>query len=202
MSSAFWDERYQQPEYAYGDDANAYFAEHLPAPPHPGARLLLPCEGEGRNAVHAARLGWQVDAFDFSEFGREKCRQLAARHRVAVNYELADARQYAYSEAQYDAAALIFAHFPPQLRPWVHGRVAAALKPGGMLILEAFQPAQLQNSSGGPKTVDMLYDVPMLSRDFEGLQCLEAATAEVTLNEGPYHQGKADVVRFRAIKPG
>ncbi|HRP00579.1 MAG TPA: hypothetical protein PLN54_14190, partial [Flavobacteriales bacterium] len=82
----FWDERYGAEEYAYGTAPNAWFAEQLKGL-MPGS-LLLPAEGEGRNAVPAARLGWKVTAFDLSErslkFGRDAQRRGFDRWRNRI----------------------------------------------------------------------------------------------------------------------
>jgi SAM-dependent methyltransferase len=145
----FWNQRYSEPVYAYGTEPNAFFREQLQQLT-PGS-LLLPCEGEGRNAVYAATWGWQVVAFDQSEAGRNKCLQLAAARQVQVQYLIADAAQFDYGQNQYDAIALIFAHFPPELRQQVHRSCLQALKPNGVLLIEAFTPEQLQYQSGGPK---------------------------------------------------
>jgi len=82
----FWDERYSQPEYAYGREPNVFFREQI-EPLQPG-RLLMPAEGEGRNGVYAARKGWVVDAFDISEKGREKALRLAEEMGVAIHYQV------------------------------------------------------------------------------------------------------------------
>jgi hypothetical protein len=76
------------------------------------------------------------------------------------------------------------------------------LKPGGRIILEAFNPDQLQNTSGGPKELSMLYTADMLKADFEGLSTDILATLQIDLNEGKYHDGIADVIRYVGIKTG
>jgi SAM-dependent methyltransferase len=192
--SDFWNTRYAEPGFAYGTEPNRFFESELNALA-PG-RLLLPCEGEGRNAVHAARLGWQVDAFDQSAEGRMKCLRLADESGVAVDYALSDVLEFDYGLARYDAIALIFAHFPPVLRGTVHRKCLAALKPGGRLILEAFSPAQLGKSSGGPQTADLLYTEDMLRADFNPGRILKLDSASVSLDEGPYHRGPAEVIRM------
>lgn len=199
MSAEFWNQRYAETAFAYGEEPNAFFAEQLKRLT-PG-QLLLPAEGEGRNAVFAARQGWQVTAFDLSATAKEKCTQLAAKHQVAVHFEIDDAALFLYGEEKYDAIALVFAHFPPELRWQVHQQAAAALKPGGMLILEAFTPAQLHYNSGGPKEISMLYTASTLRQDFHPLQVQYCEEVLTTLDEGPYHQGMAAVVRLVAKKP-
>ena len=160
----------------------------------------MPCEGEGRNAVYAATLNWTVDAFDQSEKGKEKCEALASENNVTINYTVADAVEIEMGENKYDMIALIFAHYPSRIRTQVHQKCIKALKPGGLLLLEAFTPLQLNNESGGPKDIDMLYTPSLLQADFGSLKITYLEELEVDLSEGKHHSGKGDVVRLLATK--
>ena len=46
-----------------------------------------------------------------------------------------------------------------------------ALKPAGIVIIEAFAPRQLGRPSGGPRQAEMLYDASLLRADFPGVEC-------------------------------
>ena len=192
--SNFWNERYKNPEFVYGEVPNEFFREQIGR--LPAGKLLLPCEGEGRNAVYAARLGWDVTAFDFSEAGRDKAMALARKFGVTLQYDIADVAAYPFKFGRFDAVALIYCHFPPEIRESVHQKAAAALKPGGILILEAFHPRQIANDSGGPQNDAMLYDPEMLALDFAQLSLERNETLETELQEGAYHAGKADIIRL------
>ncbi|MFD2784692.1 class I SAM-dependent methyltransferase [Hymenobacter rubripertinctus] len=196
----FWDARYESETYAYGTEPNAYFRRQLAALP-PG-RLLLLAEGEGRNAVYAARQGWQVTAVDFSDEGRAKTQRLAATQGVRVDYQVADLTDLAWQRpGYYDAIGLIYAHLPPDDRQAVHAAAAASLAPGGHLILEAFNPRQLGLASGGPREAELLYEPAQLATDFASLALLENQEATVVLREGTFHAGPAQVVRLLAQRP-
>lgn len=194
----FWNQRYSSPEYAYGRAPNTFFAEAL-TDLQPG-RLLLPGEGEGRNAVFAARAGWDVDAVDFSEEGRKKALRLADENGVTINYSVGDLEELAPAQQSYDAVALIFVHLPPIPRKSLHARCIEALRPGGRMIIEAFTPDQLQYASGGPKEQSLLYTRSMLEADFLPLEIVFQEERTIILNEGPFHDGEAAVVRLIAIK--
>lgn len=194
----FWNERYGASEYIYGTQPNVFFKSCLEQLV-PGA-LLLPAEGEGRNAVYAAGRGWEVHAFDFSTAGRDKALALARQQGVDIHYVLSDFLAFNYPEGAFTAAALIFAHMPEVLRKTVHKKIISSLQPGGHLILEAFTPAQLDFRSGGPRTLDLLYTPEQLLEDFGALNILEIQETEVWLDEGDHHQGKAAVVRLFAKK--
>jgi SAM-dependent methyltransferase len=193
----FWNQRYDEPDFAYGTQPNAFFAQMIDTLP-PG-RLLLPGEGEGRQAVYAANRGWEVVAVDYSEAGREKALRLAAEQGVDFSYTIADLSTYA-PEGAFDLVAMIFLHLPPTIRSAVHSKLAAALRPGGHLLAEVFRPEQLGRDSGGPKKLEMLYDEASLRADFPGFTWQQFEACEVELDEGPYHQGKAAVWRLLGEK--
>ena len=194
----FWDERYAAPDYVYGTEPNAFFRSFIDGRP-PG-RILLPAEGEGRNAVYAARHGWEVTAFDYSEAGQAKALCLADRFEVKIDYRLADLEHFPFPVAAFDAVGLFFVHVPESIRPSFHQKVINALRPGGWLVLEAFSPEQVHFASGGPRQLELLYTPDQLRDDFSALDILEFQALETDLDEGPFHQGRAAVVRILGRK--
>ncbi len=199
----FWNNRYQNKEYAYGESPNLYFQAQLSGLT-PG-KILLPAEGEGRNAVFAASKGWEVTAFDISEAGKEKAEQLALKNGVQIKYLTGDAEDLEFEEGSFDVIALIFAHFPEPNRKRIHQQLSKYLKPGGHIIIEAFSKKHLAHNlinekAGGPKDESMLYTADMIRSDFPGCQILELTETDTVLQEGNYHQGQASVVRFLGKK--
>jgi len=195
--SEFWNTRYAAEEYVYGREPNAFFKDFLQGK-SPG-KLLLPCEGEGRNAVYAASLGWEVYAFDQSSSGQEKAMKLAKEAGVSIQYEIADANSYESTE-KFDLIAFLWAHFDQQTRKVFHKRMTGYLKEGGMLVLESFNKKQINFSSGGPKDPAMLPSVEDLKEDFNSLQLLYLAEEQTTISEGAFHEGIAEVIRYIGIK--
>lgn len=193
-----WNERYSNEEYVYGEEPNVFFAAQLNKLEK--GIIILPCEGEGRNAVYAASQGWMVKAFDSSEAGKAKALQLADKKGVAIEYEITEAVAVNYKEGSVDAIAFIYAHFPPAIRKQIHRKAISWLKPGGKIIIEAFNPAQLQNTSGGPKDAAMLYTEEIITADFQELKIELIQMLQTTLQEGKYHQGTADIIRFVGSK--
>ncbi len=193
-----WNERYAASEYIYGINPNNWFAgkSGLLKP----GRLLLPAEGEGRNAVYAAKTGWEVVAFDQSEAGQKKALKLASVESVSISYHLGDLIDFEPPHDHYDAIALIFVHMPVEIRRSVHRKLIGKLKPGGYLILEAFTKNQLQKTSGGPRIESLLYDREMIDGDFKDLNFIEFEETTTSLDEGPFHQGEAHVIRLLAQK--
>lgn len=200
MQAEFWNNRYLSHQTVYGDLPNEFFKQCMKNLQI--GRLLLPAEGEGRNAVYAATLGWEVTAFDYSHAAREKALKLAESKDVSLSYEICDFHSYSAPKQSMDAAALIYAHMPPEIRHTFHQKIMNWIKPGGHVMLEAFNPLQLGLTSGGPKELNMLYTTDMLRADFPDTEWEIAMleTLETALNEGPFHQGKAQIVRLLARK--
>jgi rhodanese-related sulfurtransferase len=197
--SEFWDRMYGIEGYLYGREPNVFLKQTLEKL-KPG-RLLLPAEGEGRNAVYGAAHGWQVDAFDITPVGQKKALRLASELGVKIEYKLADFGSPGLDSEAYDAVALIYTHVPPEVRRPGHLAICKSLKKGGIVIVEAFCPAHLELKSGfGPTTADILYTTEMLKQDFSALSIELLEEKKITLNEGR-HLGEGVVVRMLARKP-
>lgn len=195
----FWNDRYSSETYAYGTKPNDFFKDQL-LKLLPG-KILLPAEGEGRNAVFAAKNGWQVDAFDISQEGRNKAVKLAEKNDVIIHYKVGALEQLFYPPESFDVIGLIFAHLPSQARTANHKALSKLLKKDGVIILEGFSKAhirfQKQNPSvGGPSNPDALYLTADIAEDFKDFEVLELEEKTIELNEGSYHVGKASVIRF------
>lgn len=195
-----WDKRYDQKEYVYGTEPNDFLvnmAHHLP----PG-RVLCLAEGEGRNAVFLAGLGYDITCVDSSEVGLTKARQLARTKQVELNIEVADLAHYTLTKHTYSGIVSIFAHLPPMLRAKVHSQVVNALLPGGILLLEAYTPDQLNYGTGGPPSAEMMMQLSNLRKELHGLHFLHSRELVREINEGSLHNGNGSVVQIVAKKPG
>lgn len=195
----FWNERYCQEEYAYGEEPNQYLKNKLETLPK--GRILFVAEGEGRNAVFAARLGWQVEAFDMSQEGQKKAFALAQKNNVSIHYQVLSAEDASYENESFDAIVFIFARFPTLVKTAYHQKISQYLKKGGWVILEAFSKNHLafQDKNpqvGGPKDIGMLASVEEIQSFFPDYEILELSEEEVYLEEGTCHVGEGSVVRF------
>ncbi len=199
MDPKFWNDRYQATPSVYGTEPNLYFSQQL-RKLKPG-KLLLPAEGEGRNAIYAASLGWDVHAFDFSEVGRQKALQRAAESHLTIQYAIEDMAVVKLPSNAFDVVGLIYVHLAEPIRQSFFRKCVDALKPGGTLILEGFELAQLNNQTGGPRDIGMLYSVELTRSLFPDLEVEYLAAEHLVLKEGPFHDGPSDVVRMVAKKP-
>lgn len=194
----FWNQRYSEDRFVYGEKPNAFFKTVIDLTVK--GKLLLPADGEGRNGVYAAKTGWEVDAFDFSTTAKTKAMNLAQKQAVHLNYQTTDIQSFEFPTDHYDLVGLFFVHLPPELRVFLHKKVIQTLKPGGKLVLEAFNKAQMPLTTGGPKNESMLFDQQMLNQDFKALEIIHLVEKRVILDEGPYHSGEAEVIRLIAKK--
>jgi len=189
-----WNERYSAEAYAFGKEPNQYFKSVIDRLT-PG-RLLVPGAGEGRDAVYAAKLGWEVHAFDLSHIGQQKALRFAEEEGVSIAFEVLDVAHFGLTEERFDLIALTFLHLPAGLRRQFFGNLHHALVPGGKVVLEAFNPKQLGYNSGGPKDITMLLTPDILKEELTGIDPLECYEFHISLDEGEFHRGDAEVVRY------
>lgn len=194
-----WNERYANDEFAYGEEPNDYLKEQLNKLSI--GKILFPAEGEGRNAVFAAKLGWKVSAFDISNEGQKKALQLAEKNNVVIDYQIGELQTLGYSEGQFDAIALIYAHFPASIKSQLHKALDNYLVKGGIIIFEAFSKNHLEylaknEKVGGPKDIELLFSIEEIKADFNNYEVIELEETVINLNEGLYHNGQGSVIRF------
>ncbi len=195
-----WDDEFSKPGYRYGTEPNSFLVEMAGRLPK-ASRVIAAGDGEGRNGVWLAGQGHGVLALDASSVGLAKARALAEERGVSIETAVVDLSTYAPERASADAVVLIYVHMPPAVRRAAHRNLASALKPGGLIILEAFHRDQLGRSSGGPKDPAMLFDLALLAEDFgPDIRAVHAFEGEVELDEGRGHVGKGAIVRFLGIK--
>lgn len=199
MSREFWNQRYQEEEFAYGEEPNDFLRE-VAHRLQPQSRVLCLAEGQGRNAVWLAQQGHDVVAVDMAEQGLERAHELAARRGVKIETVHADLAEWVPEANSYDAVVAIFAHLPPPARVAMHQRASDALREGGWAIIELYSPRQLEYKTGGPPVLELLVEPHHLQAEFEGLhfEHLEEKIREIA--EGAYHRGTSSVVQMLAQK--
>ncbi|ALE40260.1 class I SAM-dependent methyltransferase [Leptospira interrogans] len=194
-----WNERYNKEEFAFGEQPNEYLKEQLEKLKI--GTILFPAEGEGRNAVFAAKLGWNVSAFDISIEGKKKAFRLAEANQVKIDYQVGELQTLDYHSEQFDAIALIYAHFPAEIKSYYHKTLSQYLRKDGLVILEAFSKKHihyvLKNEKvGGPRELEMLFSIDEIKSDFENYEIIELEEKEIELKEGLFHNGNGSVIRF------
>jgi hypothetical protein len=194
-----WDERYGEEGFAYGTEPNDFLVEvvdQIPAGP-----VLCLAEGEGRNAVFLAGRGHSVLAIDQSAVGLDKARVLAARRHVPIETQVTDLAAFEFEARHFAGIVSIWAHLPPELRRKVHEQCVEALIPGGVMVLEAYTPAQVGRGTGGPPNPALCMTAEGLRAELTGLYFEILVERERQVSEGKYHNGVSAVVQMVARKP-
>lgn len=195
-----WDERYSEDAFAYGTDPNDYLVEVNES--IPCGDVLCLCEGEGRNAVYLAEQGCRVTGVDGSQVGLNKAQRLAAERGVHIKTMVSDMNDFHIQPRTWDAIVSIFCHVPPALRERVHRECVAGLRPGGVMVLEAYTPEQLAFGTGGPPVAELTMQLQHLEQELDGLEWIIARQTERSVIEGKYHVGTGAVVQLLGRKPG
>jgi len=193
-----WDERFSEPGYAYGTDPNGFLTSVADRIPH--GNVLCLAEGEGRNAVYLAGLGYEVTAVDTSTVGLAKAKALASDRGVTIETVLADLDDYSIEPGAWQGIVSIYCHLPPVVRAALHERCLRGLAPGGVLVLEGFTPRQLELGTGGPKNRELLMELEIIRQELPGLRIEIGREIERDVAEGKYHGGTASVVQILAVK--
>jgi SAM-dependent methyltransferase len=194
-----WNERYSASGFTYGTAPNDFLVSVADSIPQ--GKILSLAEGEGRNAVYLASLGYQVTGVDGSQVGLSKAVQLATERGVAITTILADLSSFEIKPEQWDGVIACFCHLPSAIRIPLHRAAVRGLKPGGVFVLEAFSKEQLAYGTGGPPSLDMLMSLEELKQELAGLDFVHAVRIERAVHEGSGHTGLASVVQVLGRKP-
>lgn len=193
-----WDERYSGEAYAYGTEPND-FLRSVTAKLPKGAALCLG-DGEGRNGVWLAEHGFDVTSLDASAVGLAKANRLADRRHVTLTTLHRNLQDYRIEPGRWDAIVSIFCHLSPGLRRRIHAQVVTGLKPGGMFVLEAYTPKQLEFVTGGPSSIELMVNLSELVGELAGLELVFARELQRDIFEGIFHHGPSAVVQLLACK--
>ena len=172
--------------------------------PVKGKKCLLLADGEGRNGVYMAELGYNVVSVDYSPVGLSKAQQLAAQKQVQITTVEADLNDFDLGTGEWDCIVGIFCHLPPPIRSRVLAAIPASLRDDGMVIFECYTPDQLEKKTGGPPVPEPMYSKAIFSEAFDAFRPSLAIERNEELvrmvQEGAYHNGESAVVQFIARK--
>ena len=193
-----WNARFSGDGWAYGKEPNAWLAETI----KPGnGKALVPADGEGRNAVWIASQGYDTTVFDLSDVGKEKCALLANERGVSVHYEVDDLTIRNFTSESYDLIACSWFHVPWSIFCEHYPRMLSSLKSGGEFICEGYHTSQIDMTSGGPKSLDLLWDLDeVMDIIGEGFSIKHAKVETAELDESDLHRGAAHVIRLHFIR--
>ena len=190
-----WDTRYgSSDEFYYGTEPNDFLKTNAKVI-SPGGEVLCLAEGEGRNAVFLATLGFNVTAVDGSAVGLSKMNRLARAKQVSVKQVVSDLGDYKIEPSSWDGIVSIWCHVPRELRKRLHRAVVSGLCPGGVFILESYHPRQLGFKTGGPPDASLMMMLSDLREELSGLELVVDREIEREIHEGKGHSGMSAVVQ-------
>ncbi|SDR82587.1 Thiopurine S-methyltransferase (TPMT) [Paraoerskovia marina] len=154
----FWDERYRSAPAVWSGRPNPRLVEHA-GDLAPGRALDVGC-GEGADVLWLAERGWQVTGVDLSQVALDRAAGHVAQAGPDVaaraTWERVDLLEWSPSET-YDLVNVQFMHLPtPTLRS-VHRRLAAAVRPGGTLLIVGHHPSDREVGFERPRIAEMLF---------------------------------------------
>lgn len=196
----FWEDRYAGEGYLFGTEPNDFLLAEA-GRLVPGARALAVADGEGRNGVWLAQQGLEVLSVDFSANALAKARALAAEHGVAIETRQADLFEWDWPLEAFDLVAAFFMHAGSAQQPVLLAAMFAALKPGGLLIFEAYGAAQAECEFGGPDDPDRLYSAAGLRQALGGAEIVLLEEKTIIRRSGRFPGKPAAVVRLLARRP-
>jgi SAM-dependent methyltransferase len=183
----FWNTKFSDPGTQFSRGPSRLLAEAIRGRP-PGQALDLGM-GEGRNTIFLAQRGWQTTGVDLSDVAVAQASDRAAKIHVNIFAVIDDLDHYQLGKNKWDLIALFYMHAWYQgTRPASPQRLIAALKPGGLLVMEGF--------AGHEKFV---FQPNELLRDFAGLEVLRYEDTDAEAEWAPGHQ--SHIIRFVAEKP-
>jgi len=191
---ALWDERHAAREPIESPEPDPTLVHEIGAL-RPGRALDLGA-GDGRNAVWLAGQGWQVTAVDFSQVALDRGRALATASGVHVEWQLADLLEWSPGVDRFNLVTLFFIHLPPAERRDVYARAAAAVAPGGTLLIVAHDRTNLADGVGGPQDPDVLFAPGEVAAELAGFRVDRADVARRPATDG---HGPIDAI-VRAVR--
>jgi SAM-dependent methyltransferase len=184
MSKEKWNRKYAEKELLWPESESLVLREET-AELSPGRALDL-AAGEGRNAIHLARNGWEVRAVDFSEVAVERGRQMAEREALPIEWLTADLNRYTPPAGEFDLVMIFYLHMPWSEMERVLRRAAEAVAPGGLFLLVGHDRQNLGRCAGGPQDPQVLYRAEDVAALLEGFSIEKAHAFE----RGIEHEGE------------
>ena len=166
FTQAFWDDRYGGHDHVWSGEPNLRLVEEVSGL-RPGRALDVGC-GEGGDVIWLARQGWTVTGTDVSPVGLER----AAANAAAAGPEIAAAATWRQGDLfgdvwgpfdGYDLVNSQYLHFPPEIRDLALGRLAAAVTPGGHLLVVAHHPSDLDIPGLRPDLPELFFTAEELA---------------------------------------
>lgn len=198
-----WDEKFNSDEYIYGKEPNAFVKTIFQNETKNNEKVVLLAEGEGRNAIYLAQLGYEVTTYDMSQVGIKKQLQLANDANVNIDAYYGDITEpNLIPHSSFDYSINIFGHVPDDGKQEMFNNLIQSLVSGGHSYFEFYSKEQLAYGTGGPKDETMLYDIEEIKTSLATLPVTihSLKQQEIARNEGSKHTGIGSIIQGHVEK--
>ena len=146
--------------------------------------------GQGRNAIWLAQQGWEVTGFDPADKAVALAQKSATALGLTIHTEVKGEKEFDFGERRWDLILISYAGGRD-----LTDRLQRALRPGGVLVIEAFHRDATQGRSIGGGVV---FDTGELPRLFPELRVVRY---EEPVRKADFGQQMVRVVRYCAERP-
>lgn len=199
----YWEERYGTPGQAWSGNPNPVLVTEA-ADLAPGRALDIGC-GEGADALWLASLGWFVTGVDFSAAALKKARRRAksidADAAKRIDWQQHDLTEWVPAPKSFDLVSSQFMHLPEPHRTALFQSLAAAVAPGGALLIVGHDASDADDSGHHAHLRELMFDSADVARALDGCG-LTTQIAESRAREAdPAHgHGTVHDIVFKAIR--
>lgn len=187
-----WDERHAAGDFE-GEGPNPALVSAVSR--WPTGRALELAAGSGTNAVWLARQGWRTTAVDWSSVGLANGRAKAAAAGVDVEWLERNLFDWSPPVRSYELVVIVYLHLPPDERRPVYSGAAAAVAPGGRLVVVGHDRLNATEGQGGPPDPERLFTAGEIGREMIAADPeLEIERAEVFRRVPPPGRGPIDAL--------
>lgn len=185
----FWDARYGESDRLWSGEPNPQLVAEI-ADVEAGTAVDVGC-GEGADAIWLARRGWRVTGADISGVALERARDHGDEAGVEVDWVQADLLAWPAPAGGFDLVNVQFFQLAEPERTVALRRFAAAVAPGGLLLVVAHHPVHAETVVPGPPA-DRLYTPEDVTALFATPEW-ETVTAETrTRTAAGHHSGTTE----------
>lgn len=193
-----WNKKFSRDGYLYGTNPNQFIKNSFVNFKKDQTVLCLG-EGEGRNAIFLAKEGFDVEAIDASDIGLNKLFEQSKIENVEIKTACMDINDWQVSK-KYGAILFSFLHLKIDELKTLIKKIETSLEKDGFFVCEVFSKNQIENNSGGPKDLELLYSMDDFKENIKELKIHKLEEVITNLEEGTGHQGEASVIRLIAQK--
>jgi 2-polyprenyl-3-methyl-5-hydroxy-6-metoxy-1,4-benzoquinol methylase len=156
LKQEFWEALYQRDDHRiWSGNVNRNLQSEVTGLKS-GRALDLGC-GEGGDAIWLAQQGWTVDGADISTLALARAEAAGKERGVDVRWLHRDILTWRPEET-YDLISAQYMHLPPDLRKNVFTAAAAAVRPGGSLLIVGHSPKAMREFDGQAPPQELFFE--------------------------------------------